>query len=77
MNLHVLAGNVKRLAKGYLCPTGSMICPKSLRRYPHHPIELNVTMPARGCRLFLLRDIDDARGEWAMICTVHNIAKLN
>ena len=31
---------------------------------------------ARGFRQFLLRGIDKVRGEWAMICTAHNLAKL-
>ena len=31
---------------------------------------------ARGFRQFLLRGIEKVRGEWAMICTVHNIRKL-
>ena len=31
---------------------------------------------ARGFRQFLLRGLDQVRGEWAMICTVHNLLKL-
>jgi len=31
---------------------------------------------ARGFRQFLLRGLDKVRGEWAMICTVHNLLKL-
>jgi len=31
---------------------------------------------ARGFRQFLLRGLDDARAEWALICTVHNLLKL-
>ena len=31
---------------------------------------------ARGFRQFLLRGLDRVRGEWAMICTVHNLLKL-
>jgi transposase len=31
---------------------------------------------ARGFRQFLLRGLDKVRGEWAMICTAHNILKL-
>ena len=31
---------------------------------------------ARGFRQFLMRGIDKVRGEWALICTVHNILKL-
>ena len=31
---------------------------------------------ARGFRQFLLRGLDKARGEWSLICTVHNLLKL-
>jgi transposase len=31
---------------------------------------------ARGFRQFLLRGLDKVRGEWALICTVHNLLKL-
>jgi transposase len=31
---------------------------------------------ARGLRQFLLRGLDQVRGEWAMICTAHNLLKL-
>ena len=31
---------------------------------------------ARGFRQFLLRGLDQVRGEWAVICTVHNLLKL-
>ena len=31
---------------------------------------------ARGFRQFLMRGIDKVRGEWALLCTVHNILKL-
>ena len=31
---------------------------------------------ARGFRQFLLRSIEKVRGEWALICTAHNIVKL-
>ena len=32
---------------------------------------------ARGFRQFLLRGVDTVRGEWAMVCTTHNILKLH
>lgn len=32
---------------------------------------------ARGFRQFLLRGLTNVRGEWAMICTVHNLLKLH
>jgi hypothetical protein len=31
---------------------------------------------ARGLRQLLLRRLDNARGEWALICTAHNLLKL-
>jgi len=31
---------------------------------------------ARGFRQFLLRGLDKVRGEWAMVCTAHNLLKL-
>ena len=31
---------------------------------------------ARGFRQFLLRGLEKVRGEWAMVCTVHNLNKL-
>ncbi len=31
---------------------------------------------ARGFRQFLLRGFDQVQQEWALICTVHNLAKL-
>jgi transposase len=31
---------------------------------------------ARGFRQFLLRGLEQVRGEWAMLCTVHNLLKL-
>ncbi len=30
----------------------------------------------RGFRQFLLHGLEQVRGEWAMICTVHNLLKL-
>ena len=32
---------------------------------------------ARGFRQFLLRGLKEVRGEWAMLCTVHNLLKLH
>jgi hypothetical protein len=31
---------------------------------------------ARGFRQFLLRGLRQVRGEWAMVCTIHNLLKL-
>ncbi len=32
---------------------------------------------ARGFRQFLLRGLDNVRGEWALVCTAHNLTKLH
>lgn len=32
---------------------------------------------ARGFRQFLLRGLTKVRGEWAMLCTAHNLLKLH
>ena len=32
---------------------------------------------ARGFRQFLLRGLEQVKGEWAMVCTVHNLLKLH
>ena len=31
---------------------------------------------ARGFRQFLLRGLEKVQGEWALVCTTHNILKL-
>ena len=31
---------------------------------------------ARGFRRFLRRGLDNVAGEWALLCTVHNLLKL-
>ena len=31
---------------------------------------------ARGFRQFLLRGVENVRGEWAIVCTAHNLLKL-
>jgi hypothetical protein len=32
---------------------------------------------ARGFRQFLMRGLEKVRGEWALICTAHNLLKLH
>jgi transposase len=46
-----------------------------LRKYTVEPVFGHIKQ-ARGFRQFLLRGIDKVKGEWAMICTAHNLAKL-
>jgi len=31
---------------------------------------------ARGFRQFLMRGVEKVRGEWALVCTAHNLLKL-
>ena len=46
-----------------------------IRKYTVEPVFGHIKQ-ARGFRQFLLRGIDKVKGEWAMICTAHNLAKL-
>ena len=46
-----------------------------LRKYTVEPVFGHIKQ-ARSFRQFLLRGIDKVKGEWAMICTAHNLAKL-
>jgi transposase len=46
-----------------------------MRKYIVEPVFGHIKQ-ARGFRQFLLRGIDKVKGEWAMICTAHNLAKL-
>lgn len=46
-----------------------------IRKYTVEPVFGQIKQ-ARQFRQFLLRGVDKVRGEWAMICTAHNLAKL-
>ena len=46
-----------------------------LRKHTAEPVFGQIKQP-RGFRQFLLRGLNQVRGEWAMICTAHNILKL-
>jgi hypothetical protein len=46
-----------------------------MRKYVVEPVFGHIKQ-ARGFRQFLLRGIETVRGEWAMICIAHNLAKL-
>jgi len=46
-----------------------------MRKYVVEPVFGHIKQ-ARSFRRFLLRGIDKVRGEWALICTAHNLAKL-
>lgn len=47
-----------------------------LRKHTAEPVFGQIKQP-RGFRQFLLRGLNQVRGEWAMICTAHNILKLH
>lgn len=46
-----------------------------LRKHTVEPVFGQIKQ-ARGFRQFLLRGLDKTRGEWALICTAHNLLKL-
>jgi transposase len=46
-----------------------------LRKCLPEPV-FGVIKQARGFRQFLLRGLDKVQGEWAMVCTAHNLRKL-
>ncbi|WP_082075818.1 transposase [Acidocella aminolytica] len=46
-----------------------------IRKYTVEPVFGHIKQ-ARGFRQLLLRSIDKAKREWALICTAHNLAKL-
>jgi transposase len=54
---------------------GGHASPYRLRKQLPEPV-FGQVKEARGFRQFLLRGFDKARGEWAIICTVHNLCKL-
>jgi hypothetical protein len=47
-----------------------------LRKQVVEPV-LGQIKQARGFRQFLLRGLTKIRGEWAMLCTAHNLLKLH
>ena len=49
--------------------------PYRLRKQVVEPVFGQIKQ-ARGFRQFLLRGIEKVRGEWAMVCTAHNLLKL-
>lgn len=51
------------------------LSPYRLRKQTVEPVFGQIKQ-ARGFRQFLLRGLQKVRGEWAMICTTHNLLKL-
>ena len=54
---------------------GGHASPYRLRKQLPEPV-FGQIKEARGFRQFLLRGIEKVRGEWAIVCTVHNLLKL-
>src|SRR4051812_732863 len=54
---------------------GGHASPYRLRKQLPEPVFGQIKQ-ARGFRQFLLRGFDKVRGEWAIVCTVHNLLKL-
>ena len=55
--------------------SGAHASPYRLRKQVVEPVFGQIKQ-ARGFRQFLLRGIEKVRGEWAMVCTAHNLLKL-
>jgi hypothetical protein len=75
-------GNTKRKVSGPLTKTMRNKL-KQARRRSRYRLRKQIVEPvfgqikqARGFRQFLLRGIESVSGEWALICTAHNITKL-
>ena len=54
---------------------GGHASPYRLRKQLPEPVFGQIKQ-ARGFRQFLLRGFEKVRGEWAIVCTVHNLLKL-
>jgi hypothetical protein len=54
---------------------GGHASPYRLRKQLPEPVFGQIKQ-ARGFRQFLLRGLEKVRGEWAIVCTVHNLLKL-
>jgi transposase len=54
---------------------GGHTSPYRLRKQLPEPVFGQIKQ-ARGFRQFLLRGLEKVRGEWAIVCTVHNLLKL-
>jgi hypothetical protein len=55
--------------------SGGHASPYRLRKQVVEPVFGQIKQ-ARGFRQFLLRGLEKVRGEWALVCTAHNLLKL-
>ena len=68
------ATRVDRMARKLLTKAGATIYAR--RKAIVEPV-IGQIKHARGFRQFLLRGVEKVRGEWALVCTTHNILKLH
>jgi len=55
--------------------SGGYASPYRLRKQLPEPV-FGQIKEARGFRQFLMRGVEKVRGEWALVCTAHNLLKL-
>jgi transposase len=67
------ASRVDRMARKLLTKAGAAVYAR--RKAIVEPV-IGQIKHARGFRQFLLRGVEKVRGEWALVCTTHNILKL-
>jgi len=67
------ATRVDRMARKLLTKAGAAVYAR--RKAIVEPV-IGQIKHARGFRQFLLRSVEKVRGEWALVCTTHNILKL-
>lgn len=67
------ATRVDRMARKLLTKAGAAVYAR--RKAIVEPV-IGQIKHARGFRQFLLRGVEKVRGEWALVCTTHNILKL-
>jgi transposase len=71
--LPTTATRVERMTRKLLTKTGAAVYAR--RKTIVEPV-IGQIKQARGFRQFLLRGVEKVRGEWALVCTTHNILKL-
>ena len=67
------ATRVERMARKLQTKVGAAIY--ATRKGIVEPV-LGQIKQGRGFRQFLLRGLEKVRGEWALVCTTHNVLKL-
>ena len=67
------ATRTERMARKLQTKTGAAVY--ATRKAIVEPV-IGQIKQARGFRQFLLRGVDKVRGEWALVCTTHNVLKM-